>query len=357
MVATLVSLVLLAYGLLLIFGCAAAWRFFIGRLANREPLLTQRPFQPANWGLLDVLGGAAGVFLLANFLVVIFLGLMGSGFGNPLGQLSMEARVAAIWGMVLAELFVCGVLTIAIILRGGIGQFFGTSLDRFWNEVWIGVVTFAALCVPVLMIQVLTAYLIPYEHPLIQLLVESPELWILIPVVFSAVVVAPVCEEFAFRLVLQGWLEDLLEGRLRGSEILVGRFQSFSPTMLDDTDLVVPLADSPAETQEDAFTDNPYHSPAAPYSEQSADTAEIPHQRPLHLLPILVSSAIFAMLHLGQGAAPIPLFFLALGLGYVYQRTRTLTACIVIHMLLNGQSMVILLLQIFFGDSLPADMP
>ena len=38
-----------------------------------------------------------------------------------------------------------------------------------------------------------------------------------------------------------------------------------------------------------------------------------------------VSAAIFAFMHLGQGPAPIPLFFLAIGLGYLYRQTHRAT--------------------------------
>ena len=53
-------------------------------------------------------------------------------------------------------------------------------------------------------------------------------------------------------------------------------------------------------------------------------------------MPILVSSFVFSIMHYGQGAAPIPLFFLAMGLGLVYQRTGRIWIVIVVHMILNG---------------------
>jgi len=39
------------------------------------------------------------------------------------------------------------------------------------------------------------------------------------------------------------------------------------------------------------------------------------------LWPILLSAGLFAALHATHGPDPIPLFLLALGLGYLYQRT------------------------------------
>ena len=56
-------------------------------------------------------------------------------------------------------------------------------------------------------------------------------------------------------------------------------------------------------------------------------------------------SAVFAGMHYSHGVAWIPLFFFALALGYLYQRTRSLVAPIVLHMALNASSMVMLWLS------------
>ena len=55
--------------------------------------------------------------------------------------------------------------------------------------------------------------------------------------------------------------------------------------------------------------------------------------------PIVVSSAIFALLHLPNGPDWIPLFFLAAGMGYLYQRTHRLLPSLTVHALLNSLSM------------------
>jgi membrane protease YdiL (CAAX protease family) len=61
------------------------------------------------------------------------------------------------------------------------------------------------------------------------------------------------------------------------------------------------------------------------------------------LLPVGVSSLLFALVHLGHGPDPIPLFVLALILGYLYQQTHRLWPCIVLHMCLNAASLAMLL--------------
>ena len=71
------------------------------------------------------------------------------------------------------------------------------------------------------------------------------------------------------------------------------------------------------------------------------------------MLASLVSAFVFAILHWGHGPDPIPLFFLALGLGYLYHRTHRIIPCIVVHFLVNGLSMLALLLFLLSGQEPP----
>ena len=57
---------------------------------------------------------------------------------------------------------------------------------------------------------------------------------------------------------------------------------------------------------------------------------------------MLATSGLFAVLHYGQGAAHYPLFFLALGLGYLYRQTGNLIAPIMVHMILNGLTLTVM---------------
>ena len=67
---------------------------------------------------------------------------------------------------------------------------------------------------------------------------------------------------------------------------------------------------------------------------------------PYGVVPIVISSFLFGMAHLGHGPDPIPLFVLALILGYVYQRTHRIVPCIVLHMLFNAFSLTLVWIQI-----------
>ena len=62
----------------------------------------------------------------------------------------------------------------------------------------------------------------------------------------------------------------------------------------------------------------------------------------------MISSAVFALIHVGQGAAPIPLFLFAIGLGFVFRYTGSLIPCIALHFMLNAFTMFWLTLQLMF---------
>ncbi|MEM6470965.1 MAG: CPBP family intramembrane glutamic endopeptidase [Planctomycetota bacterium] len=148
------------------------------------------------------------------------------------------------------------------------------------RDLRVGLIATPWILVPVLGVNLVVIQFVEYEHAVTDLLADHAD-----PVTFcllfmSAAVVTPLAEEFQFRLLLQGGLQQ--------------------------------LADPPAESG----------------------------WEPRSFWPILVTSVLFAAMHLGQGAAPIPLFFLSIGLGLLYQRTGRLFPVIVVHMILNGSTLL-----------------
>jgi membrane protease YdiL (CAAX protease family) len=67
----------------------------------------------------------------------------------------------------------------------------------------------------------------------------------------------------------------------------------------------------------------------------------------LRWLPIVCSAGVFALLHVGHGPDPIPLFVFALALGYLYQRTGRILPSLTLHFLLNGVSLVMLMFELY----------
>ena len=144
----------------------------------------------------------------------------------------------------------------------------------------LGIAMCIAMLVPVYAVQSLVVYMLglPSSHPTIEQLIADPSGNGLLAAVIGAVIVAPLFEEFAFRVLLQGWLERI----------------------------------------------------AGPSRRRSAS-----------IWPIFVSSFFFAITHQGQGAAPIALFILALGLGYLYRQTHRYAPCVVAHAFFNGLSLLL----------------
>jgi membrane protease YdiL (CAAX protease family) len=158
----------------------------------------------------------------------------------------------------------------------------GFDTSHVAGDTWLGVLTFFAALLPVYGIQLLLAqWFEPTEHPLAKLLSEHPSPSLLAWGAVSAVIVAPLSEELLFRVLLQGWLE-----RLTGAS-----------------------------------------TPRVGWRAASA-----------RWIPIVISSALFAAMH--QGYHRIPLFVLALFLGYLYQRTHRIMPSLVTHGCVNALAIV-----------------
>jgi membrane protease YdiL (CAAX protease family) len=126
-------------------------------------------------------------------------------------------------------------------------------------------------------------------------------------------------EEFMFRVIMQGSLERLADGPSSASTV-------------DAAPLETSIA--AAATSEIARAYRPPTTIAEDVLLHRGDANQAAW-KPTHVWPIVVSSLVFSSLHLGQGAAPIPLFALSLCLGYLYRQTGKITAPLVVHMILN----------------------
>ncbi|KAA5545957.1 CPBP family intramembrane metalloprotease [Roseiconus nitratireducens] len=142
-----------------------------------------------------------------------------------------------------------------------------------------GVIATLWILTPVLLVNIVVVQLIQYEHSVTNLLADDTRLGTFLFLLLSAGFVTPIVEEFQFRLLLQGGLQQFAD----------------PPPANDGTSNWMPRS----------------------------------------FWPIVVTSLIFAGMHWGQGGAPIPLFFLSVGLGALYQGTGRLTPAIVVHLLLN----------------------
>ena len=112
---------------------------------------------------------------------------------------------------------------------------------------------------------------------------------------------------------------------------------------LDESDQ--PAAQVPASLDaNDTSNENANNPYAAPQTRSQPAQSHSPRQAEpsRRFTPILISSLVFSLFHLGHGPAPISLFFLSLVLGYLYQRTQRIWPSLVVHTLLNFCTTVIL---------------
>ncbi|MEX0978341.1 MAG: CPBP family intramembrane glutamic endopeptidase [Pirellulales bacterium] len=292
--------VVAALSLALFVGSMLLWAAIIRRLALRQPLVELEPREPVPWTGFDVVLLA----MVMLFFEMLALGIVSSA-GGPISSDTVASDVAAGEAAISpARLLAASFARIAWIVFAALYLIFksgayvedlGFDTSRLGNDARLGGLIFVAAIVPVFAVQWFFVYGLgmPSEHPLVKLSQEQPSTTILALATLMAVVVAPLFEEFAFRVVLQGWLESH-QARLR--QRLGGDGQ-----------------DKPG------------------------------------FAPLVITSVLFALLHFGYGPDPFALFVFSLFLGYAYRQTHRIVPPLVVHACLNGWTMVNLWAMYFGG--------
>lgn len=292
----------------------ALWIRCVAKLGfNLDRLVPQRPRSLPFWNAGDPLV-MFGVMLL--FSGIIQFGFVAAGLiqlpkpetlpaADPVASTqTINNQVAAIWASVSAGGAAMAVMVLWLrsrfrhlqtqtseSTRGAAGKHRGSfaaelGLPIEFADVGLGFKAALMILPPVLLISAGLSFVVPYEHPVLDVLKGLDAPIRLLGIFWCTAVVTPVVEEFLFRGLLIGGLERMVAG----------------PNFVESED-------------------EPWR-PTSPW-------------------PILISSFLFAIMHFGQGAAPVPLFVLALALGYLYRRTGSLTAPIIVHMVLNSLTLIV----------------
>lgn len=225
-----------------------------------------------------------------------------------------------------------------------------------------------------------------YDHPLFQMVGQNP--WLLGFAVWMAVVVAPLTEEFFFRVLLQGYLESMACRPITLRAILFGRVSepvlvagsgigtwnegwvttsqgSIPSSTLSSSDVVVAdvvVADlvdadslriNPAihGNTSQASANNPYLAPAVGTSIVDGRTVESQETQatvPVKLAwwPILVTALLFGLAHFEYGMSWLPLTLLGIVLGWLYRTTHRIWPSLLVHMFVNSVAMLALAAKI-----------
>jgi membrane protease YdiL (CAAX protease family) len=314
--------------LVLFVGALAVWALCVWKINRGEKLLVPEPWRPRPWGLIDILLVMAMVVVgqvLAvrtwSALTGVRLAEMEPGTPPPL------SLMAAVSGSYLVVMFFS---VLAIAFRHGVSPAeVGFTARRFLRHAGIGLLAGMGT-LPIVYAVMLVASLgldKEYEHPLLEGVGAGGGLEAYLLAVFSAVIAAPIVEEFFFRVLLQGWLQSL-PWQVRDWSWFWGGV----PT-------VAPAAETPQ-----AVAENPYQPVAhtlPPVDDgQQPTVSSTPVTPPLW--PIFVSGTLFGFAHMSYGVSFIPLTLMGIIMGWLYRSTHSIWPSLIVHLMLNALSMLAL---------------
>ena len=219
------------------------------------------------------------------------------------------------FSMAVAQLLGCAAIVCLGIIRYGVIDWLFASKMPYHRQIILAAKTFCMVVPIVWGVQALLSLIVPYEHETLEQLSENFSVWTMLSTWLGAVGAAPLCEELIFRGVLQSWLHRICAPKHERDSI--SEFTGGWSLVTGQKDI-------------------------------DTKPAPIEVRRLFWWMPIMISSAVFALIHVGQGAAPIPLFLFAIGLGFVFRYTGSLIPCIALHFMLNAFTMFWLTLQLMF---------
>lgn len=331
---------------------AAEIERFLGMLgfSPRLPLVAWSPRVAVPWAAIDL---AIVVLIYMAALLAVGFSLQQLGWlpekTTEMDKLSLDERQRFMVVNTVVSLVVCLVGMSLVAIRSGASvRDFGISWRELGSDLRLGLIGFVMLGPPVYALQGLLVYFWKQsKHPVMEMFKDAPNAGFFALLFVSAAIVAPVVEELLFRVLLQGFLEKAHSFRGDAWELFFGG-RAESGVVVCSIALDSGAGPVPALP----LDHNPYAPPQAALDEGSAEpiSAEQPELRGAAAwVPIGFTSAIFAALHWSHGPDWIPLFFLAAGMGYLYQRTHRLLPSLVVHAALNGLSMWGLWVQVQQG--------
>lgn len=317
---------------------AGAWAFLwlIRRRLLGLPILPAREKEPnrVSWGV----GTIVLVLLSTQVLGTIVAGLyvvakptLATKVNTPQERLVSQDRVAKpapapemfsdtekmVLGSFATLLLLMTVPLLLKLTTGARLYDFGLTGQHIGRDLWIGFVSFLVVTPYVQIVFGLAVHVFRIsarKHPLENMLRLEADRWpFIIFAYLSAVILAPVAEELIFRGLIQGWLQRLYrEGQA-------------SERVAD-----------PHSAPRSTWVPRPLRGLAP--SDASVNLAKV--------MPILITSLVFAAVHYEQMPAPFAIFVLSLALGFLYERTQRLLPSIVLHSLFNAFNTTVLVLTL-----------
>lgn len=298
---------------LLAVGSLAVWLGLLrSRILKRQPLIEPLDRRAPFWTLAEFFLGF-GLWLVCTTAAVMtvqkYFGPEDIAAAIESGGALLPTTTEGVIALSIGTLVANGLVVLCMVLQMGLYQRDLLGEYGFWprmSDLRLGLIAGLAVLPPVVLLASWLSSLVEYEHVVFDAIQKEPSFLVFAAMFLGTAIIAPVQEEFLFRGLLQGGAERLQ--RLREARLTSG-----------------PLGTPPIAA---------VGTPAEPETIRGAEVLT------WSWWPVLLSSVVFAVMHLGQGLAPIPLFVLSLGLGYLYRQTGRLWPCIVVHALLNAFSLI-----------------
>lgn len=343
----LLAALLVVFGLLMLFtsGGIGSWIYFGMRARNKQPLLPVEPWRPRVWGLVDLLMILIAVFVGQSLFAVIgvrILNLDVAAIRAAEGELPLSLSMIASLGNLAA--MAAGVLWIQARFSVGPSHIGFSARNLPWHLLLGLLVGLATLpVIYVLMIVVSLGLDTEYAHPLIEQMTEQGSFLAYIYGVITAAIIAPLAEEFLFRVILQGWMQSIPFKSVFAN--IFGEFPRSASASAGSSFGSGALASDAGVAMLSA--ENPYAVMSAPAetllsNQQSLDMHMESAQWIPPIWPSVVTGILFGLAHWGYGLSFIPLIILGIVLGLVYRATHSIWPCVLIHFMLNGTSMAML---------------
>lgn len=333
-----VAVLLVLVGGILV-GVLLSWSTLLARALARRPILPTRAAPVVPWNGLAVMG-TIGLWLVLNLVVGLGMRAMRKP-GSDITPLELMGGVS------LLNLILLAIVPPFLRLWGSVRSGLGIRGRTMAGDLTLGVAAALVLAPPVYLVQALVLRVWkPTPHPLMKMVLEERNPWVLGLAFVSAVVLAPMAEELFFRGILQGWLERRARG---GREEVETAFAGG-----DQAGAAAEVPTAAAEGGPSAPVDLPDGAGSGPWSPPGPTAVPGPTRRP-GWFALLFPATAFAGVHYGQWPAPIPLLLLAVGLGVLYRRTGGIVAPMAMHATFNGLSTSVLIVGVGF-DLLPPDL-
>ena len=178
------------------------------RLVQRRPLIAYEPRRSVPWNGVD-LAAVLCILVLAFCTVGYILVYFYHG-----GQMPKTPGFAELMANLGAELIAVELAILLLMHRAGAtATDFGLNTARLGYDLRLGALGYLLVIVPITLLQNALSRIEAYHHPLIDAFRQRHDMLMIAGTTVAAIVVAPLCEELVFRVMLQGWFESLESAR------------------------------------------------------------------------------------------------------------------------------------------------